>query len=167
MQVQLKKWSAKDKMSLYNLCSTADRTYLPDRLPSPYTEKDAEFWLDFVSQAEDNDTDIFRAIVVDGRIVGSISVECKNDIFRTDSEIGFMVMPDYRNQGIATKAVAEIVSQAFNKLNVTRITAYVFEPNLASAKVLEKNGFVLEGRLRNAAIKGDKLYNILHYGLVK
>ena len=58
MQVQLKKWSAKDKMSLYNLCSTADRKYLPDRLPSPYTEKDAEFWLDFVSQAEDNDTDV-------------------------------------------------------------------------------------------------------------
>lgn len=165
MQVQLRKWSAKDKMSLYNLCTVTDRTYLPDRLPSPYTEKDAEFWLNLVGQADY--TDIFRSIVVDGRIVGSISVECKNDIFRTDSEIGFMVLPDFWNKGIATKAVAEIIPLAFNELNITRITGYVFEPNVASAKVLEKNGFVLEGVMRNAAIKDSKLYNILHYGLLR
>jgi RimJ/RimL family protein N-acetyltransferase len=34
-----------------------------------------------------------------------------------------------------------------------RITAHVFESNLASARVLEKNGFVCEGHLRKHFLK--------------
>ena len=37
---------------LKELCSTVDRTYLPDRLPNPYTEDDANWWLNMVDKCE-------------------------------------------------------------------------------------------------------------------
>lgn len=37
---------------------------------------------------------IFRAIVADGKIVGSISVEQKSDVYCKDGEIGYLLLTD-------------------------------------------------------------------------
>ena len=34
----------------------------------------------------------FRAMVVDGKIVGSVSIERKADIYRLDGELGYMLL---------------------------------------------------------------------------
>ena len=167
MHTTLHPWSPNDKDQLMNLCNSVDRRYLADRLPNPYTMEDADFWLNLVSNAEKDKTGLFRAIVADDTIVGSISIECKGDIFRIDGEIGYMILTDYWNKGIATKAVGEIYKLAFNILYISRISAKIFEENIASAKVLEKNGYILEGIMKNAVIKNGIIHNVLHYGLVK
>ena len=79
--MELRHWKQSDAMELTSMC---DRHYLSDRLPNPYTEKDEEEWLKMVT---DNDamTGIYRTIVCDGKLIGSISVEKKND----DAEIGY------------------------------------------------------------------------------
>lgn len=108
-------------MELTSMCNAVDRHYLSDRLPNPYTEKDAEEWLKMVT---DNDamTGIYRAIVCDGKLIGSISVEKKND----DAEIGYMLLNEYTNKGIATEAVKQICTIAFKVLSLEQITANVF-----------------------------------------
>ncbi|MBR1491434.1 MAG: GNAT family N-acetyltransferase [Bacteroidaceae bacterium] len=90
-------------MELTSMCNAVDRHYLSDRLPNPYTEKDAEEWLKMVT---DNDamTGIYRAIVCDGKLIGSISVEKKND----DAEIGYMLLNEYTNKGIATSCQTDM-----------------------------------------------------------
>ena len=50
--MELRHWTLSDKMELTNLCNAVDRRFLSDRLPYPYTEKDAEEWLKMVT---DND----------------------------------------------------------------------------------------------------------------
>ena len=54
----------------------------------------------------DNDTitGIYRAIVCDGKPIGSISVEKKDD----DAEIGYMLHNDYSNKGIGTGKAARV-----------------------------------------------------------
>ena len=89
MKVELRKWSLADKKELIELCNAVDRTYLSDRLPSPYTEDDANWWLNMVANSEGIDG-TFRAMVVDGKIVGGISIERKADIYRLDGELGYM-----------------------------------------------------------------------------
>ena len=37
MQVHIQKWKIEDAKKLQNLCDQADRRYLSDRLPHPYT----------------------------------------------------------------------------------------------------------------------------------
>ncbi len=56
---------------------------------------------------------------------------------------------------------------AFEHLDIIRISASVYEPNLASARVLEKNGFLREGLLRNAVVKDDCIYNMCLYGKLR
>ena len=105
MKIEIKQWALSDAKELTSLCNAVDRRFLSDRLPYPYMEKDAEEWLKMVT---DNDTitGIYRAIVYDGKLIGSISVEKKDD----DAEIGYMLLNEYTNKGIATEAVKQICS---------------------------------------------------------
>ena len=147
-------------MELTNLCNAVDRRFLSDRLPYPYTEKDAEKWLKMVT---DNDTitGIYRALVYDGKLIGSISVEKKDD----DAEIGYMLLNEYKNKGIATEAVKQVCTIAFKVLSFEQITANVFQPNIASIRVLLKNGFKYKGAIPNAVIKDGYVYDLLIYVL--
>ena len=149
-------------MELTNLCNAVDRRFLSDRLPNPYTEKDAEEWLKMVT---DNDeiTGIYRAIVCDGKLIGSISVERKDD----DAEIGYMLLNEYTNKGIATEAVKQVCTIAFKILSLEQITANVFPQNIASIRVLQKNGFKYKGAIPNAVIKDGNVYDLLIYALTK
>jgi len=166
MKVELRKWSLADKDELKELCNAVDRAYLSDRLPNPYTVDDANWWLNAVAKNEGVDG-TFRAVVVDGKIVGSVSVERKADIYKLDGELGYMLLNDYWNRGLMTQAVGQVCEIAIKELGLNRITANVFQPNLASQRILLKNGFVQEGTMRKAAIKGNNVYDILIYGLLK
>ena len=166
MKVELRKWSLADKKGLIELCNAVDRTYLSDRLPNPYTEDDANWWLNMVAKSEGIDG-TFRSVVVDGIIIGSVSIERKADICRFDGELGYMLLKDYWNRGLMSQAVGQVCEIAIKELGLNRITANVFHPNLASQRVLMKNGLIQEDVMRKAAIKGDNIYDILIYGLLK
>ena len=160
--MELRHWTLSDKMELTNLCNAVDRHYLSDRLPNPYTKKDAEEWLKMVSENEAI-TGIYWAIVCDGKLIGSISVEKKDD----DAEIGYMLLNEYSNKGIGTEAVRQVCSIAFKILSLEQITANVFQPNIASIRVLLKNGFKYKGTIPNAVIKDGNVYDLLIYVLTK
>ena len=166
MNIELKPWTAQDKAALMELCNAADRRYLSDRLPYPYTEENAEWWLNMVRERDGKDG-VFRAVIADGRIVGNISVEQKEDVYRRDAEIGYLLDDEYRSNGIMTKAVQLICAEAFELLNIVRITGLVYEPNAASRRVLEKNGFGQEGVMRRAVTKNGRTFDLCVYGKLK
>ena len=162
----LEKWSLEDKFKLNALCNSIDRSFLSDRIPYPYTDRDAEAWLLMVSRL-DGSEGIFRAIKKDGQLIGNISVEKKADIYRLDGEIGYFLLDEYKGQGIMTEAVSQICELAFSELDICRITGLVFAENTASARVLEKNGFKPEGCMNQAVIKNGMLHDLLVYGKLK
>ena len=164
--VKLVKWTKEIKPELIKICNEADRSYLSDRLPYPYTEESADWWLGMVSEHDGKDG-IFRAIAADGKIVGNISVEQKSDVYCKDGEIGYLLMTDYWSRGIMTEAVRQICAAAFSELDIVRITGLVYAPNTASIRVLEKNGFVREGLQMNAVYKDDKIYDLCLFGKLK
>ena len=160
LKLELRHWTQADAMELTSLCNAVDRRFLSDRLPNPYTGKDAEEWLKTVSENEAV-TGIYRAIVYDRKLIGSISVEKKED----DAEIGYMLLNEYTNKGIATEAVKQVCTIAFKVLSFEQITANVFQPNIASMRVLLKNGFKYKGTIPNAVVKDGNVYDLLIYGL--
>ena len=163
LDFKLKEWGTNDKSILAKLCNEIDRKYLSNRIPYPYTEENAIWWLNMVKKQEGKEG-IFRAIIVDGKYVGSISVEKKSDVFCKDAEIGYFLLSDKWSKGIMTKAVSEITKIAFDKLDIIRITGVVYKPNIASQRVLEKNDFVLEGIKKNAVFKNGNIYDMCIYG---
>ena len=164
MTIDLHKWTSADRESLMALCNAVDRTFLSDRLPYPYTEADADWWLGMVAES-DGKEGVWRAIVVDEQIVGSISVERLANVQRNAGSIGYMVLTPFWSQGIGTEAVRQICGIAFHELALERINGEVFPENLASARVLEKNGFRLEETKAEAIVKGGKAMDVRVYVL--
>jgi len=59
-------------------------------------------------------------------------------------EIGYMLLPAYWGKGIMSEALAEVVRYSFEELGLHSIEADINPENLASAKILERHGFVRE-----------------------
>jgi ribosomal-protein-alanine N-acetyltransferase len=123
---------------------------LRDRFPSPYTAADAKYFLDRVAELS---IPTVWAIEADGQVVGGIGLELLSDVERVSAELGYWLGEAYWNRGIVTEAVREVTAESFRRLELTRVFALPFEENVASIRVLEKAGFVLEGTLRQSAIK--------------
>ena len=162
MIITLHTWTPADKPALMALCNAVDRTFLSDRLPYPYTEADADWWLGMVAENE-NKEGVWRTIVVDDQIVGSISVERMADEERNVGSIGYMILTPWWSKGFGTEAVRQMCGIAFRELTLERIIGEVFPENLASARVLEKNGFRLEETKAGAVVKGGKAMDVRVY----
>jgi len=69
------------------------------------------------------------------------------------ADIGYWLGVPYWNNGYMTEAVRLICHLCFKYLNSARIYATVFTGNTGSRRVLEKNGFSLDGTLRQHVFK--------------
>jgi RimJ/RimL family protein N-acetyltransferase len=129
------------------LCAVADdfevARWMVRRFPHPYTLRDAEEWI-AIAMA-DARGQIF-AIEVDGAIAGGITVEPLGAERTGTALFGYWLGRAYWGRGIATEAARMLSDFALQSGDLRRLEATVFGPNAASARVLEKCGFTLEGR---------------------
>ncbi|MGE0813266.1 MAG: GNAT family N-acetyltransferase [Vicinamibacterales bacterium] len=138
---------------------------LRDRFPHPYGLGDAET---FIAAAGRQSPPTVFAIVVDGAAVGGIGFERHADVERVSAELGYWLGAAYWNRGIATAAVGAVTRHAFRQhADLERLYALPFAWNAASARVLEKAGYRLEGRLRRAAIKDGRVTDQLLYAILR
>lgn len=70
-------------------------------------------------------------------------------------EVGYWLGQPYWGRGFMTSVLAAACDYAVDTWHVQRISAYVFDGNDRSARVLEKNDFEYEGLLRKCDRKGD------------
>jgi ribosomal-protein-alanine N-acetyltransferase len=107
------------------------------------------------------------AIEVDGQAIGSIGYVPGQDVERHSAEVGYWLGRAYWGRGIATAAVRALTVQLLDRPDFRRLHATVFAWNPASARVLEKAGYTLEGRLRDAVTKDGKTTDGLLYAIVR
>jgi len=60
-------------------------------------------------------------------------------------EIGYSVLPQYRNQGFATEAVERLLTWAFSHQSVMEVSAETLPHLQQSIRVMKKNGFTFTG----------------------
>jgi RimJ/RimL family protein N-acetyltransferase len=73
---------------------------------------------------------------------------------------------EYRSKGYGTEAVKTIIQYGFNNLGLERITANTLEQNISAQRLLEKIGFILEGRERKAVYFAGNKWDRLNYSLL-
>ena len=139
---------------------------LRDGLPYPYTENDAKEFI-LAMQNADKNKDFAFAIVFDNKCIGSIGVFRKDNIHFKTAEMGYYIAEEYWGRGIMTQAVNEICDYVFNNSDIIRIFAEPFIHNIASQKVLEKNGFCCEGILKSNAYKNGRVVDMKMYAKLK
>ena len=85
-----------------------------------------------------------RTVYVDGNYVGDVWCYCIDPDDEPNSMLSFCIFePEYWSKGIATAAVKMFIQIICARYHVKTIGAFAFAYNLASIRVLEKNGFVL------------------------
>jgi RimJ/RimL family protein N-acetyltransferase len=136
---------------------------LRDMFPHPYTINDAH---SFIEMAMAKDPETFFCIEVEGSAVGGIGFSLNSDVERVSSEIGYWLGQDFWGQGIMTEALQAVTRYAIRMHNLTRVYAVPFSWNGASCRVLEKAGYVQEGRLRKSVIKDGLVTDQFMYAFV-
>lgn len=167
MQIELRNYRYEDIPYLANLANNPNVSkYLRDIFPYPYLENDAANFIEHIMQLP-LQKGIELAITVDGHFAGAIGISFEKDIYRFNGELGYWLGEPFWNHGILTKAVNMMITHIFDKYPVYKITAEVFIDNVASQRVLEKNGFIKEGLLKKHVYKNNSFHDVLLYGLTK
>ena len=138
---------------------------LLDRFPHPYTRRDAERWIELNHATLSAPLNF--AIELEGEAIGGVGVDRRTDIRSGTGEIGYWVAEPFWGRGIGTAAARFVSDYAFRAFPIVRLQATVFAENPASARVLEKAGYTLEGRLRQAYTKEGRTGDLLVYGLLR
>lgn len=162
---KIRSWQTGDVRALLKYANSA-RVWinLRDSFPFPYTEADAKAWL---GAAVLQIPETAFAIASPDEAIGGIALQPQYDVYRKSAEIGYWLGEPYWGKGIATLAVRALTSYAFSRLDLVRIYASVFAWNPASSRVLEKAGYHLEGRMRDAVYKDGKITDQLLYGITR
>ena len=137
---------------------------LRDIFPHPYTIQDAHTFLKSVVNSEP--ATLF-CVEANGAAVGGIGIRIGADVHRQTAELGYWLSEEFWRRGIMTEAVAAFTDFCFDNFQLRRVYAEPFANNPASARVLEKAGFTLEGRLKNNVLKDRELLDSLLYARTK
>jgi ribosomal-protein-alanine N-acetyltransferase len=132
----------------------ANRPYLertePDRddPDARYTVEGIEGWITRHDRA---------FVILDGtQIAGTISLFNVTDRPALSGMIGYWIDRERAGRGLATAAVAAILEVAWRELDLHRVEAGTRSDNVASQRVLEKNGFTRVGLLRRHLLIGGE-----------
>ena len=139
---------------------------LRNGLPYPYTTADALYYIKQCLSADKNSNFCF-AIVYNDQVAGSIGIFRQGNIHFRTAELGYYIGEDFWGKGIMTEAVYLACKHVFDSTDIVRIYAEPFAENIGSCRVLEKNGFDLEGIMRKNALKNGNFRDMKLYALVK
>jgi len=132
------------------------------------TINDALDEISWYQSIQNNKTGIRWGITLkeQGAVIGSCGFHnIVSQHFRT--EIGFELSKEQWGQGIAGEAIEAIIRYGFEHMKLERIEALIEPPNLSSQKLVEKQGFIREGLLRNYEFTSGKFDDLYMYSLLK
>jgi RimJ/RimL family protein N-acetyltransferase len=79
------------------------------------------------------------------------------------AEVGYALSTVFQSRGVMTEALAQLLDDLFQNTLLERIEARCAVENIGSQRVLEKTGFLKEGRLRGYfKLRGRRVDNFLY-----
>lgn len=100
-------------------------------------------------------------------VIGGISI-VKLDEASYSCEIGYCMSRKYWGMGIMSESLKAVIDYLFSEIGFNRIVAMHDTNNIASGKVMIKNGMKYEGTLRQAKLHDNKyFYDLAIYSILK
>ena len=114
---------------------------------------------------QSNDINLY-GIFDDTTHIGNIVISGLNSRHRL-AELTYVIgETNYWGKGIASFAIAKMIKVAKADFNLNKLSAGVASGNIGSRKVLEKNGFVLEGIRKQHLFYCGEFFDQLDFGLI-
>lgn len=136
-------------------------------MPHPYFEEDAIAWMNMANQGfRKKDNYIFAMRDKSNKsFMGGIGLTI--DLANNRAEIGYWIAEKFWNMGYTTEAVQATLKFGFEELQLNKIIAVYVETNIASGKIMEKNGMIKEGEFINHDIKYGEYISLIQYRMLK
>lgn len=163
-QVLLRFIEPDDLEDIRGMTNDADQEFMIGGWSFPTAKKHQEEWYQRVLVDRNN---LRLAIEFEGSFVGLVTltdIDWKNS--KAESGIR-LTLNAPKQKGIATDALKALLKYAFEELNLQRVYATVLEHNLASKKLHDKCGYVVEGTLRKSIYKRGSYHSVYVMGFLK
>ena len=131
------------------------------------TLEETSQFIELMLKRESEGTHIYASIVekLTQTIIGT-AIIFNFDREANQAEIGYVLHKHHWGKGYGTEIVALMSDFAFKSLNLHKLHAIIVHANIGSARILEKNGYELEGRLKDHYFIEDKYYDALLFGKI-
>lgn len=115
----------------------------------PYSEQDAKCYIeDAISKNKEKYAIVFKE---NGEIIGG----CGIHLFENRASTNIWIAKSYQRIGLGTEALKLLSSYCFSKYEVDRIENVFFSENLASQKMQEKIGVVVQMQEEPTVVNGE------------
>lgn len=123
------------------------------RVPDPPPAGFERTWLErFEEGRRDGSREAFAAVDDVGRFLG-LALSPKIDAAAGEAELGYVVVPEARGQGVATAMLRELTRWALEDRGLHRVHLLIDVRNPASLEVARRCGYLHEGTLRSTHVK--------------
>lgn len=104
----------------------------------------SEALADFARTQQPGANSYGRTVYLDGRYVGDVWVYCIDPQDTPNAMLSYCIFePEAWGRGVATEAVRLLLAEAAERYALQSVGAFTYADNVASVRVLEKNGFRL------------------------
>ena len=150
--ISLELMSEENSIDVYSF-EKENREYFERNLPPrPGSYFDPEGFKEITREllTEQENHDVYMHLIRDsqGIMVGRINLNVLESDRKT-AELGYRIGENFTNLGYASKAVKLVLEKAFHTYGLDRIIAGTAMDNLASKRVLLKNGFTFSRVIEN------------------
>lgn len=146
-----------------------DRDYLKMWLPFvefTHQVSDTERYLQRVNEETLNETNEIFSIWLKEEFAGLVGFN-HIDHLNKKAEIGYWLAEKMQGKGIITVCIESLISYAFQKLKMNRLTIKVAVGNKKSAAIPQRLGFKSEGIERSGELHGQKFLDLQIYSFLK
>lgn len=112
----------------------------------------------------------FAFLVIDTRTGGTAGlVDIKNiDRSIPKAELGAFMDEAYEGKGLASQALDAITRHCFETMGFDKLLIRTHEGNIGARKVIERNGYQLEGKVRkDYRTTAGEVVDLLYYGRIR
>lgn len=137
-------------------------------IPHPYPDDEAERYV--ARQIAEFEAGHSITFVIERKVDSTLSgmVEVRDiDHEHSQAELSFWLVVEAWGHGYMSEALKPILRFGFEELELNRLYAYHMMRNPGSAKVLQRNGFVQEGLLRQRVRKWGKFEDVALWAMLQ
>lgn len=134
-------------------------------IPHPYPAGAAESWISTHAGLFASRKGVCFAVTlgVTDELIGTVSL-LDVAAAHARAEVGYWMGLSHWGRGYCTEAVGMLVTFAEEHWDLTRLVGRCVASNPASARVMEKAGFILEGQLIKHVLRGGRYEDMLLFG---
>ena len=136
----------------------------------PNTEKETKAYIQriFDNQKEQPRGHYNFALVnkKDNKVIGGVGLSIRN-VENKEAMLGYILNRKYWSKGFTTEAAGKVIAFGFEQLGLHRIIATCDPVNIASYRVMEKNGMQREGYLREEKMFKGAWHDSLLYSILE